>query len=63
MRAIVCFFGFLLICGCAVIINEDDKVRYFGIGEEEALDTLERIEEKEDEEKHEIRIFNRQEEE
>ena len=59
MKAVIFLIIIIMVCGCAVIISDDDDVKMFGIREEEGLDTLERIEQKSAEEKREIKWFER----
>ena len=56
MKVIFFFLAGLVLSGCFVVVNDGDKVKVIGSRKEEALDTLEKIEETKPEEKFEIRI-------
>lgn len=54
MKTALFLLALLLISGCFVVVKDQDKVKVFGNRQEVALDTLEKIEETEPEEKQEV---------
>ena len=53
-KILLVFILGVFLSGCAVILNEDDKIKSFGIRHDEAADTLGRINSKNVGEKHQI---------
>jgi len=53
-KIILIFLLGAFLSGCAVILNEDDKIKSFGIRHDEAVDTLGKINSKKVGEKHQI---------
>ncbi len=60
------FFLFLiiylfLVTGCSFIYRDQDSFKYYGVRQQEAEDTLERINQKEESQKKEIRWLSTEE--
>lgn len=54
----VIFLAMLVfICGCSVVVQNGDDVRYYGLQKKDGLDTLEKIEDKQQEQQEGLRIF------
>lgn len=54
----IVLISIFLLSGCAVIYREDDKVIRYGIGKNEAKNTLERINKKQESEKNDVKWLN-----
>ena len=54
MRIILSLLMLLLLSGCFVVIKDNDKVKVYGESKEIALDTLEKVENIQPEDKYEI---------
>jgi hypothetical protein len=60
MKTVLILFIITILCGCAVIVDKgDDDVKVFGMRKDEGLDTLQRIKEKQDDEKYQVPWFKK----
>lgn len=55
MRVLIPLVMLFMICGCSVVVQDGDQIRYYGLEEKDGLDTLEKIEEKQKEEEAQAR--------
>lgn len=57
MRIVLFLAIIAFLCGCSVVVQNGDDVRYYGLQKSDGLDTLERIEDKQQEPMKELRIL------
>jgi len=54
MRILLGLVIVFFLCGCFAIVDAPDEVRAFGLRKDDVLDTLERMDEKQEEDKYQI---------